>query len=142
MKLFWQEQQKYLGTSKTGIRYHPMIIRYCLNLVAKSPSAYEEIPYDEKHGTGFLILPSQWRLRDYCNYIKPERGYLIKIINELCLKTASLNDVERNVIITFDEMKIQDNLVWDKHSGELIGFVDLGDEELNFATLKNCEEIT
>ena len=26
MKLFWDEQQKYLRTSKTGRRYHPMII--------------------------------------------------------------------------------------------------------------------
>ena len=59
MKLFWQEQQKYLSSSKTGIRYHPMIIRYALNLDAKSSSAYEEIRYDENQGTGILILPSQ-----------------------------------------------------------------------------------
>ena len=32
-------------------------------------------------------------------------------------------------------LKIQENLVWDKHSSELIGFVDLGD--INFAPLKN-----
>ena len=30
-------------------------------------------------------------------------------------------------------MKIQSNLVFDKHSGDLIGFVDLGDPMLNFA---------
>ena len=47
MKLIWQEQQKYLNSSKTGIRYHPMVIRYCLNFAAKSPSVYEEIRYDE-----------------------------------------------------------------------------------------------
>ena len=35
-----------------------------------------------------------------------------------------------------DEMKIQENLVWDKHTGDLIGFVDLGDAELNYATLQ------
>ena len=28
-------------------------------------------------------------------------------------------------------MKIQSKLVFDKHSNELIGFVDLGEEELN-----------
>ena len=57
MKRFWQEQQKYLSSSKTGIRYHPMIIRYACNLTAKSPSAYEEIRYDENQGAGTLILP-------------------------------------------------------------------------------------
>ena len=40
-----------------------------------------------------------------------------------------------------DEMKIQENLVWDKHTGDLIGFVDLGDTELNYATFKKSDEI-
>ncbi len=34
MKLFWDEQQKYLKSPSKGIRYHPMIIRYCLGLAA------------------------------------------------------------------------------------------------------------
>ena len=46
MKLFWEEQQKYLSSCKTGVRYHPMIIRYCLGLAAKSPAVYDEIRYD------------------------------------------------------------------------------------------------
>ena len=48
MKFFWEEQQKYLKSSSTGIRYHPMIIRYCLSLAVKSSAAYDEIRYDEK----------------------------------------------------------------------------------------------
>ena len=40
-----------------------------------------------------------------------------------------------------DEMKIQENLVWDKNTGDLIGFVDLGDTDLNYATLKKSDEI-
>ena len=32
-------------------------------------------------------------------------------------------------------MKIQEDLVWDKHTGELNGFVDLGDMKLNYATV-------
>ena len=44
MKIFWEEQQKYLSSSsKTSVRYHPRIIRYCLGLAAKSPSVYDEI---------------------------------------------------------------------------------------------------
>ena len=38
-------------------------------------------------------------------------------------------------------MEIQYGLVWDKHSGDLIGYVDLGDVEVNYATLENTEEI-
>ena len=38
-------------------------------------------------------------------------------------------------------MKVQEDLVWDKYSGELIGFVDLGDIQTNYATLKNVREL-
>ena len=38
-------------------------------------------------------------------------------------------------------MKIQDNLVWDKHSGELIEFVDLGDISVDFATLRKTQTL-
>ena len=34
-------------------------------------------------------------------------------------------DIEHFMLILFDEMKIQENLVWFKHTGDLIGCVDL-----------------
>ena len=39
-------------------------------------------------------------------------------------------------------MKIQENLLWDKHTGELVGFVDLGDTELNYVTLQILDALT
>ena len=53
MNLFWQEQQKLFASNSTGVRYHPMIIRYCLSLVATSPSLNEEL-----RNSGILVLPS------------------------------------------------------------------------------------
>jgi hypothetical protein len=41
------------------------------------------------------------------------------------------SDIEKIMIMIMDEMKIQENLVWDKHTGELIGFIDLGDIDVN-----------
>ena len=63
MKRFWNEQQKYLRTNKTG--YHPMIIKYCLNLAAKSTVASSELRFDSVTGSGVLVLPSLGTLRDY-----------------------------------------------------------------------------
>ena len=40
-----------------------------------------------------------------------------------------------------DEMKTQENLAWDKHNGELIGYVDLGDIDLNYATLSKVTTV-
>ena len=39
-----------------------------------------------------------------------------------------------------DEMKIQANFVFDKISGDLVGFIDLGDPMTNFASLSNEDE--
>ena len=38
MKLCQEEQQKYLSSSKTGVRHHPMIIHYSLGSAAESPA--------------------------------------------------------------------------------------------------------
>ena len=68
MKLFWEEQQKYLSSSSSSsIRYHPMIIKYCLLLAAKSSSAYSDLRYNSRTGTGVLILPSLRAMRDNKN---------------------------------------------------------------------------
>ena len=51
-------------------------------------------------------------------------------------ETSSYFDVQRYIVLLFDEMKVNANLVLDKATGELIGFTDLGDPELNFAALE------
>ena len=132
MKLFWEEQQKYLQSS-SNVKYHPMIIRYCLSVALKVAAAYDDICYNEKTGTGFVILPSRCCLRDYKNYIQPQRGFDKDIVNELLEKIKYFTDNQNFFVMLMDEMKIQENLVWDKHTGDLIGYVDFGDAELNFA---------
>ena len=140
MKFFWEEQQKYLKISSMGIRYHPMIIRYCLSLASKLATAYNEIRDDANKGTGFVILLSRRRLLDCKNYVKPQRGFNQEIIQELCSKIKAFSEQEKFVVILKDEMKIQENLVWDKHTGELIGYFDLGNTELNYVTLPKVNE--
>ena len=136
MNLFWQQQKKLFSSSKTGVRYHPMIIQFCLSLVAKSPSCYEEL-----RNSGVLVLPSQRHLKDYRNAIRPRRGFQEEVVKELNDITSSYFDVQRYVVLLFGEMKVKSNLVFDKNTGELIGFTDLGDLELNFAVLDKSEEI-
>ena len=143
MRLFWEEQQKYLQSSPNNVKYHPMIIRYCLSLASKSAAVYDDIRYNEKTGTGFVILPSRRhrRLRDYKNYIQPQRSFNKDIVNELLEKVKHFSDNEKFFVMLMDEMKIQENLVWDKRTGDLIGYVDFGDAELNYATLQKSTDI-
>ena len=58
---------------------------------------------------------------------------------ELATKTSSFQLMERFVSIIFDEMKIQEDLVWDKYSGRHISFVDPGDTHTNFVTLAQSQ---
>ena len=83
--------------------------------------------------SGFVVLPSRRRLRDYKNYIRPKQGFNHHVIKELSDIVDKFEYVEKYAILLMDEMKIQENLVWDKHNGDLIGFVDLGDTKLNCA---------
>ena len=136
MNLFWQQQKRLFKSSTTGVRYHPMIRRFCLSLAAKSPSCYEEL-----RNSKVLVLPSQRRLRDYRNAIRPQRGFQEKVVKELQSQTDSYFDVQRYVVLLFDEMKIMANLVLDKVTGELIGFTDLGDPDVNFGSLKKVDEL-
>ena len=39
---------------------------------------------------------------------------------------SSLSEYQKCVIIILDEMHIKEGLVYDKHSGALVGFTDLG----------------
>ena len=42
-------------------------------------------------------------------------------------KVDTLEDWKKYVAVVFDEVKIREDLVYNKHTSEIIGFLDLGD---------------
>ena len=134
MKLFWKEQKKYLSINPKDRKYHPMIIRFCLSLAAKSPSAYDEL-----RTSNILILTSRGTLRDYKNAIRPHAGFNRSVIDELIKIALLLKGYQRCVVLSFHELKIHENLVFD--TGDLIGYVDLGDIELNYSTFQDVNDL-
>ena len=136
MKMFWKEQKKACEDNKNVSKYYPMIIRFCLSLAAKSPSAYEELR-DSK----ILQLPSKRTLRDYRNAIKPTAGFNKDVINELTIAASKLSGHQRYLTVAFDEMKIKESLVFNKNSNELVGHVDIGDPELNYGTFEDTNQL-
>ena len=136
MKFFWEQQMKLLQSGKMGRRYNTQIIRFALSLHAKLASAYREL-----QKSGALILPSERVLRDYKNYFKPKAGINKENVENLKDKISSFSNVQRYVALVMDEMKIQSKLVFNKVSGELIGFIDLGDPMTNYANLQQEDTI-
>ena len=135
MKMFWEQQQKQFSKG-SGARYHPMVIRFCLSLASKSASAYDEL-----RSSNVLTLPSRRTLRDYRNAIRPSAGFNPQIVQELIKTSSKLTGFQRYIVLSFDEIKVQENLVFDKHSGELVGFVDLGEVERNYSSFKNVDDL-
>ena len=135
IKIFWEQQRKTMACSNSRqMRWHTMMIRFGLFLAIKSPTAYDTFK-------NVLYLPSRRRLRHYKNVIRPQAGFSSQVIKQLVSQTEKFSGIQRYTVLLFDEMKIQSNLIFDKATHELIGFVDLGDPNVNYATLDNIDEL-
>ena len=44
-------------------------------------------------------------------------------MNELTSKTQDFAEIERFTALLFDEMKVQEDLVWDKNTGNLLCYI-------------------
>ena len=100
-----------------------MKCRWCIYLRHKSSGAYDLL-----RESGVVSLPSQRTLRDYTHYIPPTVGFSFEIDQQLiaAAQVEKLEDWQQYVIMILDEMHIKQHLVYEKHSGEFIGFADLG----------------
>ena len=72
----------------------------------------------------------------------PHTGFQEKVMQVLQLQTNSYGNPQRYGTLLFHKKKINSNLVFDKNSGELIHFVDVGDRDNNFATLAKEDTLT
>ena len=123
--LFWEQQMQAARLSNLKqIRWHPVMIKWCLNLKLLSSSSYHVL-----RTTGFIHLPSERTLRDYTHYVKARSGFQDDIDEDLTREAnlTELSETKKHVVVLIDEMKIKDSLVYDKHGTKIIGFVDIGD---------------
>lgn len=79
--------------------------------------------------SGFVKLPSERTLQDYTHYFTHRTGFQGDVDKQLAseINQLSLSDAKKFVALSFDEMKIKEGLVYNKHSGEIIGYTDFGD---------------
>ena len=104
MKLFWEEQKS--SQNKGSIDFYHLIIRFCLPIGSKSASAYNKLC-----SSSVLALPSLRILYDYKNTIRPTTGFNTEVIEELRKTTETLQSFQPFVVLSFDEMKIWQNLI-------------------------------
>ena len=54
--------------------------------------------------------------------------------------TSTHKGIERFICLAFHEIKVRPNLFFNKYNDELIGFVDLGDPELNYSSFTDSDQ--
>ena len=99
------------------------MIKWCLYLRHLSGKAYEML-----RESGCITLPSHRTLSDYTHYVHSTTGFSAEVDEQLmeAAKVAKAQEWEKCVVLVMDEMHVKEDLVYDKHSGALIGFVNLG----------------
>lgn len=123
--LFWKQQLESLKVKdKRQIKWHPMMIRWCLSLKLISSASYHAL-----RSSNLIVLPSERTLRDYTHFIKAKPGFQPEIDEQLCREANidSIPEYQKYVCLVFDEVKVKEDLVYDKHSANLLGFVQIGD---------------
>ena len=112
--IFWQQQLKAAQINPKSMRWHPLMLKWCIHLCHYSSSGYESL-----RKSGCLHLPSQRTLRDYTHFVTAAPGFSTEIDKYLieAARIASCKPWERCHLILMDEMYIKEDLVYNKHTG-------------------------
>ena len=123
--VFWQQQFKAASLNgPKGMRWHPAIIRWCLYLHHKSSRCYSTLRI-----SGVLRLPSERTLRDYRHFAPSTAGFSKALDKQLqdAISEQVPQHLAKYVTLVLDEMFIKEGLFFDKHSGALVGYSDIGE---------------
>lgn len=122
---------------KRQIRWHPIMIRWCLALKLSSSAAYHTM-----RDTGFIRLPSERTLRYYTHVFQSKVGIQPEVNDQLAdeANLDALEDYQKYVGVIFDEVKIKEGLVFNKYTGQIIGFTDLGEVNNKIAELEQSTD--
>ena len=125
-EILLKDQAKALTMPSKQMRWHPLIIKWCLRMYTKSHSLYDDI-----RESGFIKLPSGRTLNDYKNFSSPKSGWNtenIKVMKDK-IEKLKLKQSAKIGAFSFDEVKIKEGLLFDPSTWELIGFTNLDSTE-------------
>ncbi|XP_046553262.1 uncharacterized protein LOC124262759 [Haliotis rubra] len=136
-RLFWDQQLKYAKLkNKSAMRWHPMMVKWCLYLRSKSQKAY-----NVARDSGFIALPSTRTLFDYSHVLPSTCGFHERFTEHLIEQAEKCGMYKEEwksyVGILQDEIKVSEGLVYDKKSGELVGYVELDKTGNDISNMEN-----
>ncbi|XP_067945131.1 uncharacterized protein [Watersipora subatra] len=99
------------------MKWHPMIIRWALTL-----RAHFSFTYTYMRSSGFISLPAEPTLKTYTSY----RSFKYGIDNDNISLLSEQLGSKRSITLLHDEVKIKEGFFYQKSSGELTGFIEIG----------------
>lgn len=107
------------------MRWYPFLIKWAITYLRHQSSKCYEALWESK----CISLPSQRTLLDYTHFVSSAVGFSDDVDRQLYTVAGvpSLKEFQKCVAVVIDEMHTHEDLIYDKHSGKLIGFVNLGD---------------
>ncbi|CAG2224812.1 unnamed protein product [Mytilus edulis] len=100
------KQKSTIWLTKRGMRWHPMLIKWCIYLKSKSTSTYDSLRH-----SGFIKLPSERLLYNYTHVIKQGVGFKPELIDMLAEEMESKGATEewqQYVGLLQDEIKVKE----------------------------------
>ena len=106
MGLLWQQQKQQAKGKSKAMRWHPLMIRWCLSICHTSPAACRNITGNRNK---FLVLPHVNILKKYINYTTPSSGFNKDVIEKIIIDSnlSQSHGYQQNVSLAFDKMIIQ-----------------------------------
>ena len=132
-ELFLQQQLKAATVKgKSGMRWHPTIIRFALLL--KSQGSLDSV-----RESGIISLPGDRILFDYSHVLPQSEGLHKERIDRILDKVKTYpENYQKFHNLLFDEMHVSHKIVYQKATGEMIGYVRLSEVEKE---MKNLEDV-
>ena len=124
-EIFWQQQLKAASLKNSrSMRWHPAVIRWYLYLHHRSSGCYSTL-----RNSGVLSLLSEQTLKDYKHFAPAIVGFCTSTDLQLLdqVKQQKPHHLSKYVGIVIDEMYVKEGLVYDKNTGSLTGYADLGE---------------
>ena len=100
LRILWEQQEEMLSLKNSkSIQWHPLIIKWCIALCAKSNRVYNLF-----RESGFLKLPHVRTLDKYTHFTDVKAGFNEKVLQFIHddIKLDKLPDHEKNIAILFN----------------------------------------